>query len=201
MRDFFFSFKYVLSVLIIYSLLQKRVIARAFKELFGGTCECKQIWRKAKWNVSTGLIQLKIAEQKVELKGRRTSKCEAWGGCTWGDFTSRKTRRMQIRVLSEFNFKLAFRSKRTYSRGIRLAFGILWNARPGEFLKLFVHTRTCMPRHNSRWLLDLSPKQSIVWVPRYLSFPKWAILYPQRLWDMRVLFDHMHKCFNFLNKS
>ena len=27
--------------------------------------------------------------------------------------------------ISEFNFKLAFRSKRTYSRWIRLAFGIL----------------------------------------------------------------------------
>ena len=42
-----------------------------------------------------------------------------------GDFTSRKTRTLQIRVLSEFNFKLAFRNKRTYSRWIRLVFGIL----------------------------------------------------------------------------
>ena len=138
----FFSFKYVLSVLIIYSLLQKRVVAGAFKGLFGGTCECKQTWRKAKCNVSTGLIQLKKAKQKVELKGKRTWKWEAGGGCAWGDFTSRKARRMQIRVLSQFNFKLSFRSKRTYSRGIHLAFGILWNARPGEFLKLFVHKGT-----------------------------------------------------------
>ena len=151
---YFFSFKYVLSVLIIYSLLQKRVIARTFKGLFGGTCECKQSWRKAKCNVSTGLIQLKKAKQKVELKGKRTWKWEAGGGCAWGDFTSRKTRRMQIRVLSH-------------------------------------------SRHNSRWLLELSPKQSIVWVPGYHSFPKWAILYPRSLWDMHVLFDHMHKCFNF----
>ena len=59
------------------------------------------------------------------------------------------------------------------------------------------HTRTCMSRHNYRWLLDLSPKQSIVWVPGYHSFPKWAILYPRSLWDMRPLFDHMQKCFNF----
>ena len=44
----------------------------------------------------------------------------------------------QIRVLSELTFKLAFRNKRTYSRWIRLAFGILQNARPGEFLRLFV---------------------------------------------------------------
>ena len=57
--------------------------------------------------------------------------------------------------------------------------------------------RTCMPRDNSRWLLDLSRKQSIVWVPGYHSFPKWAILYPRSLWDMRALFDHMHKCFKF----
>ena len=125
----------------LYSLLRKRVIAHSFMGLFGGTCECKQTLRKAKWNVSTGLKQLKIAKQKVELK-EKTWKCEAGGGCTWGDFTSRKTRRMQICVLSEFNFKSAFRSKRTYSRGIRLAFGILWNARPGEFLKLFVHKGT-----------------------------------------------------------
>ena len=47
MHDFF-SFKCVLSDLIIYSLPWKRVIARAFKGLFGGTCECKQTWRKAK---------------------------------------------------------------------------------------------------------------------------------------------------------
>ena len=64
----FFSFKYVLSDLIIYSLLRKRVIARVFMGLFGGTCECKQTWQQAKWNVSTGLKQLKIAKQKVELK-------------------------------------------------------------------------------------------------------------------------------------
>ena len=118
MHDFFF-------LLIIYSLLRKRVIARAFMGLFGGTCECKQTWRKAKWNVSTGLKQLKIAKQKVELKRKRTRKCEAGGGCAWGDFTSRKTRSMQIRLLSQFNFKLAFRSKRTYPPTIHLAFGIL----------------------------------------------------------------------------
>ena len=42
------------------------------------------------------------------------------------EVTPRKTRRMQIRVPSEFNFKLAFRRKRTYQlRWIRLAFGIL----------------------------------------------------------------------------
>ena len=39
--------------------------------LFGGTCECKQTLRKAKWNVSTGLKQLKIAKQKVELKEKK----------------------------------------------------------------------------------------------------------------------------------
>ena len=60
-----------------------------------------------------------------------------------GDFTSsRKTRRMQIPVLLEFSFKSAFRNKRTDSRCICLVFGILWNARPGEFLKLFVHKGT-----------------------------------------------------------
>ena len=42
-----------------------------------------------------------------------------------GDFTSRKTRRIQIPVLSEFNFKLAFQNERTYSRWMRLVFGIL----------------------------------------------------------------------------
>ena len=83
-----------------------------------------------------------------------------------GDFTSRKTRRMQIRVLSEFNFKLAFRNKSTYSRWIRLVFGILQNARPGEFLKLLVQKGTlqlaclvitqggcsfCPPKHSHKY--------------------------------------------------
>ena len=49
---------------------------------------------------------------------------------------------MQIRVLSEFNFKLAFLNKRTYSRWIRFVIGILQNARLGEFQKLFVHKGT-----------------------------------------------------------
>ena len=198
MHDFF-SFKYVLSVLIIYSLLQKRVVAGAFKGLFWGTCECKQTWRKAKCNVSTGLIQLKKAKQRVELKGKRTWKWEAGGGCAWGDFTSRKARRMQIRVLSQFNFKLSFRSKRTYSRGIHLAFGILWNARPGEFLKLFVHKGTqqlaCLVIIQGG-CLTCPPKQShncsaLSLFPGYHSFPKWAIVTdPSSKW---VLDPDFHK--------
>ena len=46
---------------------------------------------------------------------------------------------------------------------IRLAFGILLNARPAEFLKLFVQNDTqqlaCLVIYMySRWLLDLSPQ-------------------------------------------
>ena len=70
----FFSFKYVLSDLIIYSLLRKRVIARAFMGLFGGTCECKQTWQKAKKNVSTGLKQLKIAEPEGGIERKKNIK-------------------------------------------------------------------------------------------------------------------------------
>ena len=33
--------------------------------------KCKQAWRKEKWNVSTGLKQLKIAKRKVELKKKK----------------------------------------------------------------------------------------------------------------------------------
>ena len=40
---------------------------RAFMGLFGGR-ECKQTWRKAKWNVSVRLKQLEIAKRKVGLK-------------------------------------------------------------------------------------------------------------------------------------
>ena len=43
--------------------------ASAFMRLLGrGGRECKQIWRNAKWNVSAGLKQLKIAKRKVKLK-------------------------------------------------------------------------------------------------------------------------------------
>ena len=41
--------------------------------IWGGP-ECKQTWRKAKWNVSAGLKQLKIAKRKVELKGKKDMK-------------------------------------------------------------------------------------------------------------------------------
>ena len=41
--------------------------------LFGGQggSECKQTWRKPRWNVSAGLKQLKIAKRKVELKQKK----------------------------------------------------------------------------------------------------------------------------------
>ena len=43
------------------------------------------------------------------------------------------------------------------------------------------HTTTCMPRHNTRWLLTLSPQtilsmsMCLVWVLGYHSFPKCAM--------------------------
>ena len=36
-----------------------------------GERKCKQTWRKAKWNVSAGIKQLKIANRKVELKEKK----------------------------------------------------------------------------------------------------------------------------------
>ena len=63
--------------------------------IYLGGRECKQTWRKAKYNVVARLKQLKIPKRKVELK---TWKCKAEGRCAWDDFTLRKTRRMQIRV-------------------------------------------------------------------------------------------------------
>ena len=66
-----------------------------------GERKCKQTWRNAKWNVSAGIKQLKIAKRKVELK-EKTWKCEAeGGGCSRGNFTSRKTRRMRRETASE----------------------------------------------------------------------------------------------------
>ena len=47
--------------------------ARAFMGLSGGRA-CKQTWRKATWNVSAGLKQLKIAKRKVELTGKKNIK-------------------------------------------------------------------------------------------------------------------------------
>ena len=74
-----------------YSSLRKKVAA------------CKQTWRNAKWNVSVGIKQLKIAKRKVELK-EKTWKCEAeGGGCSRGNFTSRKTRRMRRETASEMS--------------------------------------------------------------------------------------------------
>ena len=59
---------------------------------------------------TSGVIkQFKIEKRKVELKEKKLDKVrlrEDVPGANY--FTSRETRRMQIRVLSEFNFKLAF---------------------------------------------------------------------------------------------
>ena len=52
-------------------------------------------------------------EDRIERKNIKL--CGAEGRrCGWGDFTPRKTRRMH-HLLSEFNFKLAFRSTGTHS--------------------------------------------------------------------------------------
>ena len=60
---------------------------RAFVGLFGvgggggGGRECKQTCRKAKWNVSAGLKQLKVAKGKVELK----KKAEGIDSLPWSE--------------------------------------------------------------------------------------------------------------------
>ena len=127
-------------------------------------------------------------------------KCEAEGRCAWDDFTPPKKQKNANPCALGVQLPISV-PKQTYI--FSLDTSCLWYSikcqtrRVPEVICTQRHTRTCMSRHNSRWLLDLSPKQSIVWVPGYHSFPKWAILYPRSLWDMCVLFDNMHKCFNF----
>ena len=72
---------------------------------------------------SSGIKTLTAQYSKTEggIKRKKTRECEADGRRAWGDFTSRNTRRMKTRVLSELNFKLAFRSKRTCFRWIVLS--------------------------------------------------------------------------------
>ena len=78
-----------------------------------GGRECEQTCRKAKWNVSAGLKQLKIAKGKVEKK--------ADGICVVGDFTSGKTGRMHREKASEID-SLPWSQN---NRKKRLVFGIL----------------------------------------------------------------------------
>ena len=140
----------------------------------------------------SGVKTAQNSKKEGAIERKKNMKMWSWRKMCLGDFTSsRKTRRMQIPVLSEFSFKSAFRNKRTYSRCICLVFGILWNARPGEFLKLFVHKGTqqvaCLVIIPSGCSLCPPPPQTIpyirarlVWVPGYHSFPKWAIAKPVR---------------------
>ena len=79
------------------STLRKRVIAwdpklwraRIYGNYLGGRA-CKQTWRKAKWNISAGLKQLKIAKRKVELKGKKDMKMWSLGKTT--NLSRRQTR-------------------------------------------------------------------------------------------------------------
>ena len=64
--------------------------------------ECFSGVKTAQNSKKEGGIERKKKHENVKLKED-----------VLGNFTSRKTRRMQIRVLSEFNVKLAFRNKRT----------------------------------------------------------------------------------------
>ena len=90
-----------------YSSLRKRVmawdpiLARARLRDYLEGRECKQKWRKAKWNVSALLKELKILKRKVELKEKRTKMWSWREKCTWENFTPRKTRRMHRETASE----------------------------------------------------------------------------------------------------
>ena len=92
--------------------------------------------------------------------------------------------KVMYRVLSEFNFKLAFRSKRTYIFSLDtscLCYSIKCHTTGvPEVICAQRHTTTCMSRHSSRWLLHLFPQTipykctRLVWVPGYHSFPWWV---------------------------
>ena len=152
------------------SSLRKRVIAwdpncaRIYGIIWGGP-GCKQTWRKAKWNVSAGLKQLKIAKRKVELGGKKNMTMWSWRKkmCLRQFYLEKNQKNAPWNSFRDGFFAVEPKQSERKLSSYKGKY-----ARTGKFLKLFVqkNTTTCMSCHNSRctWLLDLSPRQSHNWV-------------------------------------
>ena len=58
-----------------------------------GRHECKQTWRKANWNVSSGLKQLKVAKRREKLKEKKNVKMWSWRKMCLGRFYLEKNQK------------------------------------------------------------------------------------------------------------
>ena len=100
--------------------------ARAFMGLSGGRA-CKQTWRKATWNVSAGLKQLKIAKRKVELTGKKNIKMWSWRKkmCLGQVYLEKNEKNAPWNSFRDGFFALEPKPPERKRSWIRLAFGIL----------------------------------------------------------------------------
>ena len=121
--------------------------ARIHLWIYLGGRECKQSWRKVKWSVSAGFKQLKIVKQKVELK-EGNMKMWSWRKhmCLGRFYLEKKQKNAPGNSFRDDFFAVEPKQPERKCSWISLAFGIQKNASPGE------------SRHNSRWLLNLSPQ-------------------------------------------
>ena len=170
------------------SSLQKRVIAwdpncaRIYGIIWGGGGrECKQTWRKAKWNVSAELKQLKIAKRKVELREKKTWQCEAEGKrCACGNFTSRKTRRMHRETASEMA-SLWWSQNNRKENAVRAKVSTRELGSSWSYLCKKTQQLACLVIiQGARGCSTCPPNNPITecalsLIPGYHSFPKWAI--------------------------
>ena len=129
--------------------------------LFRGR-ECKQTWRKAKWNVPAGLKQLKIAKRKVRLNEKKNENIKLKQNVPRAILLREKPEECKSVHYRSSTSTVAFRSKRTFFRSLDtscLWYSIKCKTREvPEVICAQRHKTNYMSRHTSRWLLDLCPQ-------------------------------------------
>ena len=102
---------------------------------------------KTAQNSKTGTGTERTKKTKCEAEGRR---------CAWGDFTSRKTRRMHRAEMASLPRSQGNRKEN--AAVLPLIFYKCQTRGVPEVICAQRCTTNCTSHHNSRWLLDLSPQ-------------------------------------------
>ena len=104
--------------------------------LFGGDVNVNKHGRKWSGMFKQSLKTAQKSKKEGKLDGK-TWWCEAEGRCAWEILLWEK-----LEECKSVCYRSSTKQTYIYPRWICPVFGILWNARPGEFLKLFVHKGT-----------------------------------------------------------
>ena len=129
--------------------------ARIHLWIYLGGRECKQSWRKVKWSVSAGFKQLKMVNQKVELKERNMKMC-SWRKmmCLGRFYLEKKTwqKNAPWNSIRDGFFAVEPKQPERKCSRISLAFGIKKMPAQGSLAIIKGGCSTCPPKQSHKWV-------------------------------------------------